>query len=95
MQSFYMTIFPIENVLSLFGSLVVDYDYPVAYRKHAASFLYAAFIEILRSTNHVASQINLTQLEAKMKEMFQLEIKGKKLNAIHKKSEREAEVDYL
>ena len=95
MQSFYMTIFPIENVLSLFGSLVVDYDYPEAYRKHAASFLYAAFIEILRSTNHVASQINLTQLEAKMKEMFQLEIKGKKLNAIHKKSEGEAEVDYL
>ena len=94
MQSFYLDIFSIERILSLFTTLViVDFDYNPGFRKHAASFLYAAFIEILRSSPGHGPLIEMPELEEKLKEMLKLAVDPKKLDEIHGRSEQVAETD--
>lgn len=92
LQSFFMDILSIEDVTLLFNALVIDFDYDPGLRNHSASFLYAAFIETIRTPR--GSDIKFVALiQKKMKEMFELRTRPAVLDSIHKESVRVSETD--
>ena len=95
MRSFYMDIFKsdYESVLRLFTTLILDFGHNLELRNHSASFLYAAFIEILRTHQGRGYEMTVSELEEKMREMFALDINPKAFEEIHRQSVRVANVD--
>ena len=95
MRSFYMDIFKsdYESILRLFTTLILDFGHNLELRNHSASFLYAAFIEILRTHQGRGYEMTVGELEEKMREMFAMDINPKAFEEIHRQSVRVADVD--
>ena len=95
LQSFFLDTFTFEDVLHLFTTLVIDLDPSTAYRDHSASFLYAAYIEIILDKPARGYLMDVSELENKLKEMWAVNINPRAFRSIHGQSVRVADTDLL